>query len=297
MRKGEIKTFSHIEEYRRRNRHDFYQKDRCFFIGCCDDFRHRHSRRAAEGTTAEETLTIAISGEPTTLDPYAHSVYYGFIPTTLLFDTLITKDADGAYAPELATEWEFIDDLTLRVKLREGVTFHNGNPLTADDVKYTLKVASESSFSSTLFACIDNDATAVIDDLTLDIKLKYAYAPLLEVLSSFRASIVDKETYEADPDSYARNPVGTGPMQMSNWFSGDRIELTAFDHYWGDATCLSDLCVPRDCGSILPDDRTGNRRYRHCCGCAFLRLDPCGRYPRHHAGKGPHQSDGVSCVQ
>ncbi len=198
----------------------------------------------AEGKTDKETLTVAISGEPTTLDPYAHSVYYGFIPATLLFDTLIAKNADGSYAPELATEWEFIDDLTLRVKLREGVTFHNGNPLTADDVKFTLKIASESSFSSTLFASIDNDATAVIDDLTLDIKLKYAYAPLLEVLSSFRASIVDKETYEADPDSYARTPVGTGPMQMSNWYSGDRIELTAYNNYWGEALAYK-TCVFR----------------------------------------------------
>ena len=65
---------------------------------------------ATSGETPAVTggnLVIALPGEPQSLDPYAHSMYYNFMAATLIFDTLISKDADGNYIPELATEWEF----------------------------------------------------------------------------------------------------------------------------------------------------------------------------------------------
>ena len=99
---------------------------------------------AASGSS----LVVALPGEPQSLDPYAHSMYYNFMAATLIFDTLVTKDADGNYVPELATEWEFTDDLTLHVVLRDDVYFHDGSQLTADDVKFTLDTAAASSFSS-----------------------------------------------------------------------------------------------------------------------------------------------------
>jgi peptide/nickel transport system substrate-binding protein len=197
------------------------------------------------GVSSSKTdLIVAISGEPTTLDPYAHSLYYGFIPATLIFDTLISKDKDGNFIPKLATEWKFVDDITLDLKLREGVTFQNGDPFTAEDVKFTLATAAASSFSSTLFASIDLDNTKVIDTTNIEIKLKYPYAPLLDVLSSYRSSIVDKKAYEADPVAFGRNPIGTGPMEVSNWVTGDRIELTTNENYWGDKLAFN-KCVFR----------------------------------------------------
>lgn len=193
----------------------------------------------------KEDLVMAIPGEPTTLDPYAHSLYYGFIPATFVFDTLIGVDGSGEYVPELATEWEFEDDTTLRLKLREGVTFHNGNPFTAEDVAFTLQVGATSSFSNALFGCIDYENIEIEDDYNLVVKLKYAYAPLLKVLSSYRASILDKESYEEmGADAYGRNPVGTGPMKLSDWVSGDRIEFVRNEDYWGDALSYKS-CVMR----------------------------------------------------
>lgn len=194
--------------------------------------------KAASGaveTSGKKDLLIAIPGEPTTLDPYAHSLYYGFIPSTFIFDMLVTTDEKGEYVPELATEWEFVDDTTLHLKLREGVTFHNGNPFTAEDVAFTLKTAAESSFSNALFGCIDYENIEIEDDYNLTVKLKYAYAPLMEVLSSYRAGMLDKETYESvGADAYGRQPIGTGPMKLSDWVSGDRIVFAANDNYWGE---------------------------------------------------------------
>lgn len=183
---------------------------------------------------AKENLVIALPGEPQSLDPYAHSMYYNFMAATLIFDTLISKDAEGNYTPELATSWEFTDDLTLHVTLRDDVLFHDGSKLTAEDVKFTLDTAAASSFSSSIFAWYDPDNTTVVDDTTIDIRLKYAYAAVLEVLSSIRSGIVNKASYEADPAAYTRSPNGTGPMKVDNWYSGDRIELVANEQYWGE---------------------------------------------------------------
>ncbi|HWS29913.1 MAG TPA: ABC transporter substrate-binding protein [Clostridia bacterium] len=189
-------------------------------------------------------LIVALPGEPSTLDPYAHTLYYGFIPAPLIFDTLISKDENGEFQPELATEWSFTDDTTLVFKLREGVTFSNGNKFTAEDVKYTLQKAVESTFSGSLFDCIDLENTTITNDTEIVVKLKYAYAPLLDLLTSFRGGILDHISYEADPDAYGHSPIGTGPMKLINWVSGDRIELEANSNYWGEPLAYS-KCVFR----------------------------------------------------
>lgn len=190
---------------------------------------------ASTGTAAasKDNLVIALPGEPQSLNPYAHSMYYNFMASTLIYDTLIGKDADGKYVPELAKSWEFTDDLTIRFVLRDDVVFHNGSKMTAEDVKFSLATAAASSFSSSIFAWFDPDKTTVVDDHTIDVHLKYAYAPVLEVLSSIRSAIINKAAYEANPDSYTRSPVGTGPMKVANWYSGDRIEFVANKDYWG----------------------------------------------------------------
>lgn len=192
------------------------------------------SQKDQTASPKKDTLVIALPGEPQSLDPYAHSMYYNFMVSTLIYDTLFTKDKDGNIVPELATSWEFTDDLTLHVTLRDDVTFHDGNKLTAEDVKFSFATAAASSFSSSIFAWYDPDNTTVIDDKTIDIKLKYPYAPVLEVLSSIRSGIVEKAVYEADPDSYTQKPIGSGPMKVAGWYSGDRIELVANDNYWGE---------------------------------------------------------------
>lgn len=194
--------------------------------------------------TPKDSLVVAISSEPTSLNPYAHSLINGFIPAPLIFDTLIVSDGNGGYKGGLATSWEFESDTKIVFKLRDDVTFHNGNPFTAEDVRQTLVTGAESTFSNTLFACIDTANINIIDDHTIEVNLKYSYAPLLEVLSSFRASIIDAETYTADPAAYGRNPVGTGPMKMSRWISGDRIELEANTNYWGTPVSYS-TCIFR----------------------------------------------------
>lgn len=188
-----------------------------------------------KGPEQGRTLTIALPGEPQTLDPYAHSNQNGFICTTLVFETLIKKDDSGEFYPWLATEWEFLDDTTLRFKLRDDVTFHDGSKFTAEDVLYSLAVAAESSFTKNLFGGLDIEGSVIHDPTTIDVKLKYAYAPLLEALASHRGAMISKAAYESSSqEELGRKPIGTGPMKFTNWTLGDRIELEAYDNYWGE---------------------------------------------------------------
>ena len=188
----------------------------------------------APAASTKDNLVIALPGEPQSLDPYAHSMYYNFMASTLIYDTLIGKDADGNIIPKLAKSLDFTDDLTIHAVLRDDVTFHNGAKLTAEDVKFSLETAAASSFSSSIFAWFDAENTQAVDEHTLDIKMKYAYAPVLSVLSSIRSAIINKEAYSVDPASYTRSPIGTGPMKVAEWYSGDRIEFVANEDYWGE---------------------------------------------------------------
>ena len=110
-------------------------------------------------TAAKENLVVALPGEPQSLDPYAHSMYYNFMASTLIYNTLIGKDASGNYVAQLATSWDFTDDLTIHVVLRDDVYFHDGSKMTAEDVKFSLETAAASSFSGSLFAWFDAENT------------------------------------------------------------------------------------------------------------------------------------------
>lgn len=189
----------------------------------------------AEAAGHKDTLIIALPAEPATLDPYAHSNQNGFICTTLIFDTLIRRTDDGEYEPRLAKEWEMVDDTTIRFVLRDDVTFHDGSKFTAEDVKFSLGMAAESSFSKNLFGCVDIENTNVIDDNTIEVKLQYAYAPFLEALASHRGAIIPKAAYESmGAEAFARAPIGTGPMKFKEWVTGDRIEFDKYDDFWGE---------------------------------------------------------------
>ncbi len=198
----------------------------------------------ANGTAArKDTLFIALQGEPQTMDPFASSHDTTFISSRTIFESLL-KPVDGKLEPWLATDYEIVDELTIIFKLREDVLFHDGNRMTAEDVVFSLAYAAKSNFTSTMFGAIDTERTKALDDATVEVKLKYAYAPLLEALACHRGAILSKAAFEAmGADAFGRAPVGTGPMMFRQWIGGDRIELTAFDGYWNEKPAFDNMTV------------------------------------------------------
>ena len=91
--------------------------------------------------TPADTLRVVLNSEPSNIDPHNNTRLTSWAVQEEVFDKLVTKDENGNIMPDLATEWEQVDERTWRFHLRDGVTFHDGSELTAEDVAFSLKRA------------------------------------------------------------------------------------------------------------------------------------------------------------
>src|SRR3954453_20812948 len=178
------------------------------------------------------TLNAAIGGEPDQLDPHKTSAYYSFEVLENVYDTLVEPDADLQMQPSLATSWKTsADQLTWTFKLRPGVKFSDGAPLTSKDVVYSyqriIKQKLNSAYKFTTVASITApDASTVV------IKLKDPTPNLLANLGGFKGvGIVEKNNVESG--DIKTEPVGSGPFKVASYTSGDNIKLVRNDRYWG----------------------------------------------------------------
>ena len=188
-----------------------------------------------------DQLVVALSEEPPTLDAYAASNEVVFLATQTVFESLI-KSVDGELVPWLATGYDVIDDTTIRFTLRDDVLFHDGSPMTAEDVLFSMGLAQSSNFTSTIFGALDMENSQVIDDYTVEFKMQYPFAPIMEAFACYRGAIFSKAAYESmGAEAFGRAPVGTGPMMFSDWVAGDRVEFVKNENYWGAETAYDKL--------------------------------------------------------
>lgn len=192
--------------------------------------------------TSKDSLVVAIKSEPSSLDPHNSTALANFAVQRVVFDTLVTQDDNGNIIPCLAENWEVIDDLTIRFYLHDNVYFSNGEKLNAEDVRYSIQRSTIERGSASMFAAFDGENTSVVDDLTVDIKVKYPFAPIYNYLASSRGDIICKKTMEEiGSEKYARNPVGTGPFILKEWVTGDSLILERNEKYWGNIPSYSNL--------------------------------------------------------
>ena len=182
--------------------------------------------------TAADKLTVAISTEPKDLDPCSIvSSGIGIILRQNVVETLTTLDpSDSTPLPKLATSWEALDNGAWRFKIREGVTFHDGRPLTANDVKASIERQSRPELLCSSRTKLPNTTYSfnVIDDHTLEV-LPEPREPLLPVFLSF-VGISPADT----PVERVRAPIGTGPFAFANWQETQSVALDTFKGYWGE---------------------------------------------------------------
>jgi len=195
-------------------------------------------------TSTRPDLVVGVTDNPDGLDPAVELSNVGTRVIYSLYDTLIERDflSDGQgggseLVPMLAESWERESDTVLELKLREGVRFHNGEPLTSEDVKFTFErildpdseyVEARGYFAN--FARIEAP-----DPLTVRIVTEEPDPILEHRLASWAAQIVPKDYFEeVGFEAFGQRPVGTGPYQFVEMRADDRIVLEAFDDYWGE---------------------------------------------------------------
>ncbi len=197
---------------------------------------------SANSTLSNDELVVVMGGEAVTLDPHGQNDQPSSRVRKQIYNTLVTQNESMEIVPGLATEWEITDGgQTLTLKLREGVTFHNGNDFNAEDVKFSLERALASAHVKNIVQAIDPNGITVIDDYTVEIKMLFPFAPILAHLAHTAISILDEEATIAGGDDYGQNPVGTGPYKFVSWTLGDSIELTRFDEYWGEKALIENV--------------------------------------------------------
>ncbi|WP_424985054.1 ABC transporter substrate-binding protein [Microbulbifer sp. S227A] len=186
---------------------------------------------------AQGSVTVGLQLEPPHLDPTSaaaqaiDSVVYSNI-----FEGLTRFMGDGSIVPGLAESWEISDDgLVYTFRLREGVSFHDGTAMDAEDVKFSLdRARAEDSVNAqkALFAAISD--VEVVDPLTVRLTLSEPNGLLLFNLAWGDAVIVAPESIEA----IKTNPIGTGAFKFVDWVQGDKIDIARNPDYWGTPAVL-----------------------------------------------------------
>lgn len=231
---------------------------------------------SASGDALSGVLRVAAVADMTTMDVTKTTNDY-MVPMNVfdrLFEVEVQPDGSSQIVPSLCADHTISEDgKTYHFVLKEGVTFSNGNPLTASDVQYTFEwlltaggvnddVALEVEGAQALK---DGQADSlsgfhVIDDRTFEITLTNANAGFLAELTGPAMSIVDGETMEQAKNFgiACEDTIGTGPYKITEWVVNDHYTLEYNDRYWGEEPSAKKVIV-----SIIPDASTQNLMYQN----------------------------------
>lgn len=199
------------------------------------------------------TLRIVTLSDATSLDPqFITNIPSANFIYQKVYENLVTFDENMEIIPNLASDWNQIDDVTWEFTLEEGITFHDGEPFNADAVKITLDRLLDPETGSPQREKVSMiEEVKVIDDTTVQLILSEPYAPILSILASQEASILSPKSIQEDPDSLSDTPVGTGPFVFESWNSGQSITLSKNESYWGEPAKVDEVVF-----EIIPEDST-----------------------------------------
>ncbi|MDT8857822.1 ABC transporter substrate-binding protein [Paracoccaceae bacterium Fryx2] len=193
---------------------------------------------AGAGLAVAETKTLIVvqSAEPVGLDAMQNNLQHSLNVALNIQDRLFDPLEDGGVAPGLAASWEFPEPTKLVVTLKPGLTFHNGEPVNAEAVRFSFERLVNAELASPHAGRMAQiEAVRVIDDLTVEFTTKAPFAPILHLMSYYLPILPPVATAATEKDAFNRMPIGAGPYMVESWDRGGDVVLTAFEGYWDGA--------------------------------------------------------------
>ncbi len=224
------------------------------------------------------TLRLPLDSDVPTLDPIHITDVRSAAVARQIFSTLVRYDKDLKLVPDAAEKWEVSDDkLTLRFYLEEGVKFHNGRELTAEDFVYSFNRLADATEVSER-ASLLRDVTGYADfrsgkadklagvkatsQYTLELELSKPYSPFLATLAMINFAAVPREVVEAAPEDqpgyFAHHPEGSGPFTLVEWKTDSYMLIKSFPGYFGGKPNLDAVLY-----KVIPDLTTQLTAYEN----------------------------------
>ncbi|GGF00279.1 ABC transporter substrate-binding protein [Stappia taiwanensis] len=210
---------------------------------------------------AAQEITVGAANVAPYIDPGRDHSNVGSQFYYNTFDTLIDRDhgkLELEWVPALATSWKLVEPKVMEFKLREGVKFHNGADMTADDVVFSLNRMMQATFPPYVVRAKDRLGNFLraekVDDLTIRVVAERE-EPLWETLMSLQQVMIVPEAYikgltgkadvaeDSDYEAFALAPVGTGPYKVAAFQPGEKLVWERFDDFWGETAPLERATV------------------------------------------------------
>jgi peptide/nickel transport system substrate-binding protein len=185
------------------------------------------------GAADEDKIILALERDQDNMDPHMHFQRVGILMNINMYDSLLHKTPKLAYEPSLATEWRAINDTTWEFKLRKGARFHNGDPFSAEDVKFSFDRVLDPTTKSPQYGNIRAiKEVKIIDDFTVYLVTDKPFPLLLERVVFF--PIIPKKHFaKVGAQVFAEQaPVGTGPYKFVEWKRDQYLRMERFAEHW-----------------------------------------------------------------
>lgn len=190
------------------------------------------ARTAAAGKAQDrDTLVVAMGADARSLDPHRTNDQPSARVMKQIYSTLMHQTEDLQIEKGLVEDYRIVSPTVYEFRLPRGIRFHNGEELTANDVRFTFNRMKElNAPAAFLMAALDR--VEVIDNYNFRMVLQFPFGPFLTHLAHTATSILNEKAVTAGGEDYGRNPVGTGPFRFVEWRAGDSITLARYDNYY-----------------------------------------------------------------
>src|SRR5438046_3676004 len=214
--------------------------------GAAGALSHALPGSAQAQTTQKKELVVAQGGDIARFDPHYSTSSNDIRWSFNVFDNLTSRHPDGKLYPGLATEWKLQGQTALAFKLRQGVKYHNGDPFTSADAKYSIERTYDPAAKTMVATALSTiDRIEAPDPYSLVIHTKKPDPLLPARLAFYGGQIVPKKYLESvGNDGFNAKPVGTGPLRFLSWVKDDKLTVEANREYWGGEPDFAKLIVP-----------------------------------------------------